>query len=61
MPRSGEPARMEPQQSPRQDPEDATEVTEEQRRLQDELDHRRGVDPEGPGLQQSRHQVADET
>ena len=41
-------------------PTDATEVTDEQREWQDELDHR-GEDPDAPGLQQDRHQIADET
>jgi hypothetical protein len=41
-------------------PKDAREVTEEQRELQDELDHRND-DPDAPGAHQSRKQVADET
>ncbi|WP_170292383.1 hypothetical protein [Mycolicibacterium grossiae] len=50
---------MEQQKTPPPTPEDATKATEEQRELQDELD-RQGEDPQGPGLQQSRHQVSDE-
>lgn len=41
-------------------PEDAREATEDQRRVQEQLDHQ-GEDPEAPGLHQSRHDVADET
>jgi hypothetical protein len=41
-------------------PKDARKATEEQRHLQDELDHQDG-DPDAPGLQQSRHQLPDET
>lgn len=41
-------------------PRDATEVTEEQREEQEHLDHQH-VDPDGPGLHQDRHQIADET
>jgi hypothetical protein len=41
-------------------PEDATEVTEEQAEMQQQLDDQHH-DPEGPGLQQDRHQIADET
>jgi hypothetical protein len=41
-------------------PKDAREVTEEQRKLQDELDHRND-DPDAPGVHQSRKQLADET
>ncbi|MCV6965911.1 hypothetical protein BST27_03390 [Mycobacterium intermedium] len=44
----------------KQDPKDATQVTEEQRRVQEELDHQ-GEDPDAPALHQSRHDVADET
>lgn len=44
----------------KQDPKDATQVTEEQRRMQEELDHQ-GEDPDAPALHQSRHDVADET
>jgi hypothetical protein len=51
---------MEQQNIPPSTPKDATEATEEQRILQDELDHR-DDDPEAPAKHQSRHQVADET
>ena len=52
---------MDQQSTPPATPKDATEATAEQRELQDELDHQKGEDPDGPALQQSRHQVADET
>ncbi len=42
------------------EPKDATESTEEQRREQKQLEHQ-DEDPEGPGLQQSHRNVADET
>jgi hypothetical protein len=41
-------------------PKDATEATEEQRALQEQLDHQ-GEDPDAPGLQQSRRNIADES
>ncbi|MFV9632229.1 hypothetical protein [Mycobacterium neumannii] len=41
-------------------PMDATKATQEQRALQDDLDHR-DDDPEAPGGHQDRHDVADET
>jgi hypothetical protein len=41
-------------------PQDAREVTDDQRELQDELDHRND-DPDAPGRHLDRHQVADET
>jgi hypothetical protein len=41
-------------------PKDATQATEEQRELQDQLEHR-GDDPDAPGLHQSRHNIADES
>jgi hypothetical protein len=41
-------------------PQDATESTEDQRRLQEKLDHL-DDDPDAPGRHQSRHQIADET
>jgi hypothetical protein len=41
-------------------PEDARKVTEGQEELQDEFD-RRGEDPEGPGLDVSHENIADET
>jgi hypothetical protein len=45
---------------PRATPLDATKSTEEQRELQDKLDHQHD-DPDAPGQHQSRDQVADET
>lgn len=41
-------------------PEDARKATEEQREMQDQLDHRHD-DPDAPGLHESRRQIADET
>lgn len=41
-------------------PKDATKTTEEQREIQEKLDHQHD-DPEAPGGHQSRDQVADET
>jgi hypothetical protein len=58
---SGETASMEQHAGQSPEPRDATEATEEQRELQEQLDHQSGTDPEGPGLRQSRRQVADET
>ena len=51
---------MEQINSPPPTPKDATKATEEQRELQDQLDHQND-DPDAPGLHQSRKQVADET
>jgi hypothetical protein len=45
---------------PRTIPTDATKSTEEQRELQNELDHQHD-DPDAPGRHQSKDQVADET
>jgi hypothetical protein len=42
------------------EPEDATKSTEEQRRLQEQLEHP-DDDPNAPGLQQSHRNVADES
>jgi len=50
---------MELSNEPPPTPVDATKSSEEQRVLQDELDHQ-NEDPEGPG-KVDRHQVADET
>lgn len=44
---------------PHATPEDATETTEEQRALQEQLDHQ-DDDPAGPG-KVDRHQIAEET
>ncbi|WP_192860232.1 hypothetical protein [Mycobacterium sp. MS1601] len=41
-------------------PEDATKATEQQRQLQDQLEHQHD-DPEAPGQHQDRHGIADET
>jgi hypothetical protein len=41
-------------------PLDATKATDEQREMQEQLDDQHG-DPDGPGAQQSRHGIADET
>ena len=41
-------------------PEDARRATEEQRQVQEQLEHQ-GEDPDAPGLHQSRHDVADES
>jgi hypothetical protein len=51
---------MEQRNIPPATPEDATKATEEQRELQEQLEHQNG-DPEGPGMHQDRHQIADET
>jgi hypothetical protein len=42
------------------EPVDATTSTEEQRRMQDQLEHQ-DDDPDAPGLQQSDRNVADES
>lgn len=41
-------------------PADATKATEEQRALQEQLDHQ-DEDPDAPGLHQSRNDIADES
>lgn len=41
-------------------PEDARKATEEQRQLQEQLEHQ-NEDLNAPGLHQSRHDVADES
>jgi hypothetical protein len=51
---------MAERKDPPEHPKDAREVTEEQRELQEQLDHRND-DPDAPGAHQSRKQVADET
>jgi hypothetical protein len=45
---------------PPENPKDARQATEEQRELQEDLDHQND-DPDAPGGQQTRKQVADET
>ena len=54
---SGDSCRMDHQPST---PKDAREATDDQRELQDELEHRND-DPDAPGRHQTRKQVADET
>jgi hypothetical protein len=51
---------MRQQNEPSATPKDATKVTEEQRQLQEQLDHRND-DPQAPGQHQDRSKVADET
>lgn len=51
---------MEQRNDPRETPKDARKATEEQRELQDELEHQND-DPDAPGGHQTRNQVADET
>lgn len=51
---------MEQRNNPPENPEDARKVTEEQRELQDDLEHQ-DDDPDAPGGHQTRKQVADET
>ncbi|MDT5227508.1 MAG: hypothetical protein QOH94_1301 [Mycobacterium sp.] len=46
--------------NPDPEPKDAREATEEQREVQDEIDHQ-GGDPDGPGQHQSRHNTAGES
>lgn len=41
-------------------PKDATQPTDAQREWQREVEQQ-GEDPDAPGLQQDRHQIADET
>lgn len=48
------------QSDPSPIPEDATEVTDDQRQMQEELDHP-ADDPDAPAKHQDRHQIADET
>ncbi|WP_169733625.1 hypothetical protein [Mycobacterium genavense] len=42
------------------EPEDARESTEQQRRQQDQLEHRHD-DPDAPGLRQSQRNLPDES
>ena len=56
----GNPASNQNQNTPPATPRDATQATEDQRELQDQLDHR-DDDPDAPGRHESRHQIADET
>jgi hypothetical protein len=41
-------------------PKDATKATEDQRELQEKLEHR-DEDPDAPARSQSRHQIPDES
>lgn len=50
---------MGPTNDPPATPVDATKATDQQRDLQELLDHQH-EDPEAPGLHQDRHAVADE-
>lgn len=45
---------------PAETPEDARQATEEQRQLQEQLEHQ-DDDPDAPGLHQSRQDLADES
>jgi hypothetical protein len=56
----GDPVDQHNNVNPAPTPKDARKATEEQRQLQEELDHQ-GDDPDAPGLQQSWRKVADET
>jgi hypothetical protein len=51
---------MEQINDPPAKPKDARRTTEEQRELQDKLDHQHD-DPQAPGRHQTRAQVADES
>jgi hypothetical protein len=51
---------MREKNDPAATPLDATKATDEQRDLQEKLDHRND-DPDAPGAHRDRHQVADET
>ena len=50
---------MEPTNDPAGKPKDASKATDEQRDLQDKLDHRND-DPNAPGGHQTKDDVADE-
>ncbi len=49
-----------PENNPPLNPKDATQATADQRDVQDKLKHQ-DDDPQAPGRQQTRKQVADET
>jgi hypothetical protein len=51
---------VEQQHTPPPRPRDATKTTEEQRELQDQLEHQND-DPHAPARHQDRHDIADET
>jgi hypothetical protein len=59
-PVSGDPREMGQPNNPPATPKDASKATDEQRELQDELDHQ-DDDPDAPGGHQTHKQVADET
>lgn len=46
---------------PMEAPEDARKATEEQRQLQEKLEHQGDDDPDAPGLHQSRDDLPDES
>ncbi len=46
--------------NPDPEPKDARKATEDQQQLQDQLDQQ-GDDPNGPGMQQSGGDIADES
>jgi hypothetical protein len=53
---------MEQSNIPPPTPEDATQATEEQQKLQEQLDHKDdSPDPNPPGGHETRRQIADET
>ncbi|BBY90560.1 hypothetical protein MGALJ_02290 [Mycobacterium gallinarum] len=56
----GEPLRMPQTNDPSSTPKDATKATDDQREIQDKLDHQHD-DPDAPGRHQTKDQVADET
>jgi hypothetical protein len=58
--RPGETPRMEQTNDPPSVPKDATKATDDQRDIQEKLDHRND-DPDAPGGHQTKDQVADET
>lgn len=51
---------MEQNNIPAPTPEDATKATEEQRDMQERLEHQ-DEDPDAPARTQSRHQIPDES
>jgi hypothetical protein len=55
---AGDPSGM--NSNPRSVPTDATKPTEEQRETKERLEHQ-DEDPDGPGLQQTHDDVADES
>lgn len=56
----GTPVDMTARNDPPAKPEDATEATDEQREMQQLLEHQ-DDDPDAPGQHQDRHGIADET